>query len=161
MDKYRKPEDFEKGWQELLHHYKIDLKKHKWAADMYETKEKWAEAYLQGYFFGGMRSTQRYESMNRTVKAFVNKKMKLYQFVQSYERGVSEIRYQEMQNDDISKYSIPKIHPPLLNIKRDAAQVYTRRAYNKFQQELMFESAYVVKEQQETNGCKFYMFATL
>lgn len=61
-----------------------------------------------------------------------------------------------MQNDYISKYSIPEIHPSLLNIKRDAAQVYTRRAYNKFQQELMFESAYVVKEQQETNGCKFY-----
>ena len=99
--------------------------------------------------------------MNRTVKAFVNKKMKLYQFVQSYEHGVSETRYQEMQNDYISKYSIPEIRPPLLNIKRDAAQVYTRRAYNKFQQELMFESAYIVKEQQETNGCKFYRFATL
>lgn len=62
VDKYRKPEGFEKGWQELLHHYKIDMKKHKWAADMYKTKEKWAEACLQGYFFGGMRSTQRCES---------------------------------------------------------------------------------------------------
>jgi len=84
--------------------------------------------------------------MNPTVKVFINKKIKLSLFVKSYERGMGEIRYKELQNDYISKYSILDIHPPLLNIKTDVAQVYTKRAYSKFQQELMFESTYIVKE---------------
>ena len=58
VDQYERPGDFEKGWQELLCHYKLDMKEHKWVADKYEAEEKWAKTYLQGYCFGGMRNTQ-------------------------------------------------------------------------------------------------------
>jgi len=46
VDNYRRREDFEKGWQELLNHYKIDMQEHKWVVDMNKTKEKWVEVYI-------------------------------------------------------------------------------------------------------------------
>ena len=44
VDKYWTPEDFEKGWKELVAYHKLERKK--WVLDLYADKEKWAEAYL-------------------------------------------------------------------------------------------------------------------
>ncbi|KAL4279630.1 hypothetical protein GQ457_03G014160 [Hibiscus cannabinus] len=54
VDKYRTPTDFERAWTELV--------------------QKWVEAYMRGYFYAAMRTTQRCESMNRTLKALLDKK---------------------------------------------------------------------------------------
>ena len=51
VNKYRAPNDFEKGWKELMSYYEVQDKK--WAKDLSNDKEKWAEAYLRGYFFAG------------------------------------------------------------------------------------------------------------
>ena len=48
-NKYRTPNGFEKGWAELVTYYEVKDKK--WAIELYNDKEKWAEAYLRGYFF--------------------------------------------------------------------------------------------------------------
>ena len=52
VNKYRTPNDFEKGWEELVTYYGVKDKK--WAMELYNDKEKWTEAYLRGYFFARM-----------------------------------------------------------------------------------------------------------
>ena len=52
VNKYRTPNDFEKGWEGLVSYHGVRDKK--WAIELYNDKEKWAEAYLRGYFFAGM-----------------------------------------------------------------------------------------------------------
>ena len=52
INKYRTLEDFEVSWQELVFDHGVEHKS--WAVELYNAKEKWAEAYLQGYFFGGI-----------------------------------------------------------------------------------------------------------
>jgi len=52
INKYWTPEDFEVGWQELVIDHGVQQKS--WVVELYNAKEKWVEAYLQGYFFGGI-----------------------------------------------------------------------------------------------------------
>ena len=40
VDKYKKPNDYEKGLQELVWHCNIDIEEHKWAVDTYKAREK-------------------------------------------------------------------------------------------------------------------------
>ena len=43
---------------------KLGLNGNNWVIEIYVKHRRWVEAYLRENFFGGMRSTQRYESMN-------------------------------------------------------------------------------------------------
>jgi len=51
VNKYRTPNDFEKGWKELVTYYGVRDKQ--WVIELYNDKEKWVGAYLPGYFFAG------------------------------------------------------------------------------------------------------------
>ncbi|KAI8566850.1 hypothetical protein RHMOL_Rhmol02G0074100 [Rhododendron molle] len=52
-------EEFETIWADMVSHY--GLQTNAWVVEMYSDRERWAEAYLLGHFFAGMRSTQRCE----------------------------------------------------------------------------------------------------
>ncbi len=43
------PEDFERAWKELIEKHQFEDKR--WVQELYVDKEKWAETYLQGYFY--------------------------------------------------------------------------------------------------------------
>lgn len=45
-------EDFEVAWKELITHHKVEGEK--WVEELYDSREKWSEAHMRGYFFGGM-----------------------------------------------------------------------------------------------------------
>ena len=47
----------------------------------YQIKHFWVPCYLRGYFFGGMTTTGRSESINVFIKQFVNSRLSLIQFV--------------------------------------------------------------------------------
>lgn len=53
---------------------------------MYDEKHIWADAYLRGIFFGGMRSTQRSEGMNAYLNHYVSRKLRLIDFVKQMDR---------------------------------------------------------------------------
>ena len=69
---YGNAEEFEKVWHEMVE--KFGLNENRWVTEIYGKSKRWAEAYLSGNFFGGMRSTQRCESMN----AYLNKFLKIH-----------------------------------------------------------------------------------
>lgn len=51
LDHCRTPEVFEETWEKLVSHHKVQ--KQQWAINLYKDKEKWAECFMQGYFFAG------------------------------------------------------------------------------------------------------------
>ncbi|XP_034707042.1 protein FAR1-RELATED SEQUENCE 5-like [Vitis riparia] len=53
-------EEFEKVWHEMVAN--LGLNENRWVTEIYGKRKRWAEAYLRGNFFGGMRTTQRCES---------------------------------------------------------------------------------------------------
>ncbi|KAF7154613.1 hypothetical protein RHSIM_Rhsim01G0159200 [Rhododendron simsii] len=48
-------EEFESLWANMVSHY--GLQTNAWVVEMYRDHERWAEAYLLGHFFAGMRTT--------------------------------------------------------------------------------------------------------
>ncbi|KAL4324634.1 hypothetical protein GQ457_11G029750 [Hibiscus cannabinus] len=56
-DKCRTPNDFEQAWNELVDKHKVGGKR--WVQELYEDKEKWAEAYLRGYFYAVLEIGKR------------------------------------------------------------------------------------------------------
>ncbi|KAF7154642.1 hypothetical protein RHSIM_Rhsim01G0153900 [Rhododendron simsii] len=48
-------EEFESLWADMVSHY--GLQTIAWVVEMYKDRERWAEAYLLGHFFAGMRTT--------------------------------------------------------------------------------------------------------
>ncbi|KAJ3703281.1 hypothetical protein LUZ61_006986 [Rhynchospora tenuis] len=62
-------EQFESKWQST-----VTLQDNVWLTDMFEMRSKWVPAYLSKFFWAGMSSTQRSESMNAFLDMFVNSK---------------------------------------------------------------------------------------
>jgi len=176
VNKYWTPNDCEKGWEELVTYYGVKDKK--WAIELFNDKEKWAEAYLRGFFlqvrklsfyiclssnivvdilyvsflYSGMRSTQRCESMHRTIKASMDPGMKLYRLVQLYNQVIEELPVQDGHNDYMTLHTYPVIRGILCNVKAHAATIYIRNCYGLLCKEMSFESMYVMKGEKQKQG---------
>lgn len=72
-------EDFECGWTSTISKYDLEDNKH--IKGLYEVKDFWVPSYIRGYFFGGMTTTGRSESINSFVKRFTNSRFCLTQLI--------------------------------------------------------------------------------
>lgn len=72
-------EEFESGWAQMVPIYNLQNNKH--VIGLYKIKEFWVPAYLRGFFFGGMTTTGRSESINAFIKRFIGSRTCLSQFV--------------------------------------------------------------------------------
>ncbi|XP_021862797.1 protein FAR-RED IMPAIRED RESPONSE 1-like [Spinacia oleracea] len=79
-------EEFESRWLSMLVEYKVKdhAKSHEWLRDMYKERNMWVPAYMNNYFWAGMKTTQRVESINSFFDGFLEKKTKLYEFPTKY-----------------------------------------------------------------------------
>ncbi|KAH9688605.1 protein FAR1-RELATED SEQUENCE [Citrus sinensis] len=83
MNAYTK-EEFDRKWKLMVHNHNIAA--NEWVVKMFEDRHMWADAYLRGKFFGGMRSTQRSEGMNAYLNHYVNRRLRLIEFVKQMDR---------------------------------------------------------------------------
>lgn len=72
-------EDFEREWPCTIGKYNLQDNKH--IVGLYAIKGFWVPAYLREYFFGGMTTTGRSESINSFVKQFTNSRLYLTQLI--------------------------------------------------------------------------------
>ena len=52
----------------------------------------WIQAYITNHFFGTLRNTQRYESMNAYLAIYLESKKTFMEFVRAIDQGVSKMR---------------------------------------------------------------------
>ncbi|CAL5437209.1 unnamed protein product [Camellia sinensis] len=57
---------FEEAWSKMVRKY--GLQNNKWVSDTYNNKGMWAQSYLCGHFFAGMKSSQRCEEADAEAK---------------------------------------------------------------------------------------------
>ncbi|KAF5454271.1 hypothetical protein F2P56_023948, partial [Juglans regia] len=72
-------EEFEKCWDGLLNTY--DLHENVWLKSLYDERQHWVPVFLKEYFWAGMSTTQRSESMNAFFDGYVHAKTNLKEFV--------------------------------------------------------------------------------
>ena len=81
---------------------KLGLNGNRWVTKIYVKCKRWAKAHLHGNFFGGMRSTQRCESMNAYLNRFLKIHLQLYEFVQQFDRAIMRIRQNEAKTESLN-----------------------------------------------------------
>jgi zinc finger SWIM domain-containing protein 3 len=132
---------FEQKWQELLISY--DLVENSWIQTLYGLREKWAAVYRNDSFSADMTSTQRSEGMNNVFKKQFRKKLCVSELLVEYEKCAASLRENELDADFKSRKSKPVPFVRNLPMLKIAAESYTRRIYNDFEEE--FKQQHSVK----------------
>ncbi|XP_059597879.1 protein FAR1-RELATED SEQUENCE 5-like [Vitis vinifera] len=127
-------EEFEKVWHEMVAN--LGHNENRCVTEIYGKRKRWAEAYLRGNFFGGMRTTQRCESMNAYLNRFLKIRLRLYEFVQQFDRAIMRIRQNEAKAEFESNNSSPVLSTKLVILENHVATVYTKEYFLKFREEM-------------------------
>nr|XP_016499085.1 PREDICTED: protein FAR1-RELATED SEQUENCE 11-like [Nicotiana tabacum] len=90
-------EEFECQWKKLI--TKFDLESDRHIKLLYVNRASWALPYLKGYFFAGMTTTGRSESINAYLKRFLHARTSLKEFVEQDEMILS-VEYGLFSNSD-------------------------------------------------------------
>ncbi|KAI8537235.1 hypothetical protein RHMOL_Rhmol09G0008700 [Rhododendron molle] len=113
-------EEFKTIWADMVSHY--GLQTNAWVVEMYSDRERWAEAYLLGHFFAGMRSTQRCEVMNSYLNRIVTVRLRLFEFVQQYHRGLTRMRVADAGAETATEHSTPVLITQLKSLEKNGTE---------------------------------------
>ncbi|KAL0011685.1 hypothetical protein SO802_006793 [Lithocarpus litseifolius] len=102
-----------------------------------------------------MNTTQRSESINAFFDSFVNSRTTLKDFVVKFSKAVDSRYKKERKEDFDSRHKTPSLVIGS-KIEHQAASIYTRTIFSKFQKELV-SSNHFTKEKVEKNGT-FYRY---
>lgn len=135
-------ERFEEKWKEIVLHHSVES--NEWVVKMYSEKTMWAEAYLRGHFFGGMRSTQRSERMNAYLNHYVSIRMRLIAFVKQMDRLMDRQREVEGKDNFDSAEGQPVLITHMKPYKGAAADVYTRAMFRLVREQILQKGMLIV-----------------
>ena len=122
--------DFEDAWSNMVKQYGLET--NNWVKDTYDNRAMWAEAYLRGHFFAGMKSTQRCEGMHAFFKPFLPLKLKLFEFVSHYDRAIARMRNNEAQAEAITENTEPVLTTPFRRLEKHGSDILTRTIFFMF-----------------------------
>ena len=83
-----------------------------------------------------MRSTQRYESMDAYLNRFFKIYLRLYEFVQQFDRPTMRIQQNEAKAEFESNNSSPILSTKLSILENHATTIYTKESFLKFREEI-------------------------
>ncbi|KAL7116770.1 hypothetical protein ACP275_03G026100 [Erythranthe tilingii] len=121
-------QEFEHEWMDLIQKY--GLYENEWLTKLYGQREQWIPAYLRSMFCAGMSTTQRSES---TLVS---------DFVHHYEKAIDARYFKEKEKDLKTKNTKPVLKT-CYKIEVDAADIYTRKLFLMFQEELFSSQKYM------------------
>ncbi|RYR47400.1 hypothetical protein Ahy_A07g033325 [Arachis hypogaea] len=90
-------DSFDRNWNDFLLNF--GLADNKWLSDLYEDRHIWVPIYLDHYFWAGMRSTQRSESMHSFFNKYITRNSSLIQFVKQYDNCLGSREQAERESD--------------------------------------------------------------
>lgn len=153
---YHSEPEFEEMWRKLIQDF--NLEDNDWARTLYAKKRSWAETFLRGHFFGGMRTSQLCGSMSSYMRPFIESKHLMRDFVCQIDAGIQNIRHTEMHDDFTSRHTSPQIpeSDPLNPYNRQVASKLTRAIYNLVAKEICCQNAYSVTSCDSINDCKIF-----
>ncbi|XP_078156101.1 protein FAR-RED IMPAIRED RESPONSE 1-like [Carex rostrata] len=104
-------QEFEQKWLSLM--VKVGKQNDAWFKGIYAMRERWVPAFLSTQFWAGMTTTQRVESMNAFLNAYLTRRESLKHFVSSFEEALGNIWQRENTADHDSKFRAHKVNSEL------------------------------------------------
>ncbi|KAK1361427.1 hypothetical protein POM88_045901 [Heracleum sosnowskyi] len=126
------PEEFEFAWDCILDKY--DLRMNAWLQLLYNARKQWVPAYFRDTFFAAIDDNQGFESS--FFDGYVNQETTLPMFFRQYERALENSIIKEIEADFDTTCTTPVLRTPS-PMEKQAANLYTRKAFQKFQEELV------------------------
>lgn len=137
---------FETCWVSIIDKY--DLRKNTWLQSLFSIRQKWVPAYLKDTFFAEISPSQKLETMNDFYKKYFNTKTLLKVFLTQFELAMVR-RYEDEAQADIDTICTKPVLKTASPIEKQAASVYTRAVFDKFQEEFVESlgyNAYKIKD---------------
>ncbi|KAJ4980881.1 hypothetical protein NE237_031718 [Protea cynaroides] len=132
-------EEFEVGWHSMLEEY--GLTTNQYMMDLFEERARWAKPYIRPFFFAGMTTTGRSESMKAFIKRFMTKQVNVPEFLVQVTRSVSVLDY--TGETLVTKQKVDNVAPRTNTpIELHAAEVLTPYAFAKYQKEIEASLSY-------------------
>ncbi|XP_062085328.1 protein FAR1-RELATED SEQUENCE 5-like [Humulus lupulus] len=152
---YCTEEDFKDTWNRMVSEFKFEDSR--WATTTYNSRRSWAECFLRGYFFGGLRTTQRSESINSYLSHFLTRKLKLRDLVGQVDKAIQSIRHTEREDEFISNHSTPQLPSNILRqYYEQVALILTRNMYKKVEEQITSALAYSMDSTNVSIDFRFY-----
>lgn len=127
-------DEFESFWHSVLERFHV--MDNEWLQSMYNARQHWVPVYLRDTFFGEISLNEGSECLNFFFDGYVNASTTLQVLIRQYEKAVSSWHERELKAD----YDTTNISPILKTpspMEKQAASLYTRKIFMKFQEELV------------------------
>ncbi|KAL9370464.1 hypothetical protein Peur_035604 [Populus x canadensis] len=125
-------EEFENSWIDILDKY--DLRGHDWLQSLYDARAQWVPVYFRDSFFAVMCPNQGFDGT--FFDGYVNQQTTLPMFFRQYERALDNWFERELEADFDTICTTPVLRTPS-PMEKQAANLYTRKIFAKFQEELV------------------------
>ncbi|XVE93028.1 hypothetical protein REPUB_Repub01dG0154700 [Reevesia pubescens] len=126
--------EFESSWISLLERYFV--MDNEWLQSMYNARKQWVPVYMRDTFFGELSITEGNGGLNSFFEGFVNASTTIQMLIKQYEKAVASWQEKELKADYDTTNTTPVLKTPS-PMEKQAASLYTRRIFMKFQEELV------------------------
>ncbi|KAK9938900.1 hypothetical protein M0R45_015612 [Rubus argutus] len=116
-------EEWEEAWNSIV--AMNGLKNNLWVKSLYDKRERWAEAFFRGKFFGGMCSTQRCEGMHSKLKKEIGRYTRLCEVMPRLEKTLGRIRNRVLADNFRSKNCVRVYDTHMRGIEEQVCKLYT------------------------------------
>ncbi|KAM6576668.1 hypothetical protein CsatB_028505 [Cannabis sativa] len=134
-------EEFESSWNFIIDKY--DLRRNDWLLTLYNARDKWVPVYFRDSFFAAISSNLGYDGS--FFEGYVNQQTTLPTFFRQYERALESCFEKETEADFDTICNTPVLRTPS-PMEKQAANLYTRKIFTKFQEELVETFVYTANK---------------
>ncbi|XP_042979839.1 protein FAR1-RELATED SEQUENCE 1-like [Carya illinoinensis] len=127
-------EEFETYWDGLLNTY--DLHDNVWLKSLYVNREHWVPVFLKEYFWAGMSTTQRSESMNAFFDGYVHAMTNLKEFVDQFDSALKK-KIENKMSADFHSFSVTIPYVSRSPIEKRFQELYTNAKFREVQQQVI------------------------
>ncbi|EPS66712.1 hypothetical protein M569_08061, partial [Genlisea aurea] len=125
-------EEFESSWSSLMSQY--FLMDDEWLQSLYRIRDQWVPVYLKDVFYGELSTAENVDPFGQFFGMSATTSMP--SLVKQYEQVVSSCHETELK-DDFDTYNATPVLKTPSPMEKQAADLYTRTVFVKFQGELV------------------------
>ncbi|GMI88925.1 FAR1-related sequence 3 [Hibiscus trionum] len=125
-------EEFEVSWRLIIEKYNLGA--HDWLHSLYNARAQWVPVYFRDSFFAAINPNEGFDSS--FFYGYVNQQTTLPMFFRQYELALENWFEREIEADFDTIRTTPVLRTPS-PMEKQAADLYTRKIFTKFQEELV------------------------
>ncbi|VVB09574.1 unnamed protein product [Arabis nemorensis] len=128
------PAEFEASWDSIIRRYYLE--DNDWLQSIYNVRHQWVPVFIRDTFYGELYADEGSNMLNSFFQGFVDASTTMQMLIKQYEKAIDSWREKELKADYEAANSSPIMKTPS-PMEKQAASIYTRAAFVKFQEEFV------------------------